>query len=76
MAIDRPNGLELETRWFLGPAEAARLLDVGRSTIYELAAKGELPTIRINGSVQISVDGMKDWIRKKMNECDSGPILD
>jgi excisionase family DNA binding protein len=34
--------------------EAARLLGIGRTTMYQLVAKGEVPVLRIGRSVRVS----------------------
>jgi excisionase family DNA binding protein len=34
--------------------EAARLLGIGRTTLYQLVARGEVPVLRIGRSVRIS----------------------
>ncbi len=50
------------TRLMLKPAEAAELLGLGRSKIYELAAAGEIPVVRIGKSVRIPMDALRHWI--------------
>ncbi len=39
-----------------------RLLDVGRSTVYELIARGELPVIRIGRLVRVPRPALEEWI--------------
>ena len=46
----------------LRPIEAAEAIGLGRSKVYELLASGELPSIRIGGSVRIPVDALRKWI--------------
>jgi excisionase family DNA binding protein len=41
--------------------EAARLLGLGRSTIYELASRGEIPTVHIGRAVRISARALHEW---------------
>jgi excisionase family DNA binding protein len=45
--------------------EAARLLALGRSTVYELIAAGQLPTIHIGRSVRIRVDDLRALIDRE-----------
>jgi excisionase family DNA binding protein len=52
----------------LRPTEAARLLGIGRSKVYELLAKGELPSIRIGGSVRVPVDALRAWVARQVQE--------
>ena len=49
----------------LRPTEAARLLSVGRSTFYELVAKGEIPgVIRIGSAIRVSRRALESWIER------------
>lgn len=50
------------------PIEAAEAIGVGRSKIYELLASGELPSIRIGGSVRVPVDALRAWIARQLAE--------
>jgi excisionase family DNA binding protein len=43
----------------------ARRLSLGRSTVYELMASGELPTVRIGGSVRVPAAALEKWIAEK-----------
>ena len=42
--------------------EAAEAIGVGRSKTYELIASGNLPSIRIGGSIRIPVSALRAWI--------------
>jgi excisionase family DNA binding protein len=55
-------------RMLLRPAEAAEAIGVGRSKVYELLASGELPSIRIGGSVRVPLDKLREWIEQKCAE--------
>jgi excisionase family DNA binding protein len=46
----------------LRPTEAAQLLGIGRSTLYELMAAGAIPTIHIGRSVRIPLAQLKHWV--------------
>src|SRR5947207_472560 len=52
----------------LRPAEAAEAIGVGRSKAYELIASGELPSVRIGGSVRVPVEKLREWIDRKAAE--------
>lgn len=43
--------------------EAARYLSVGRSTLYELIARGDVPTIHIGRAVRVPTEALKDYVR-------------
>lgn len=42
--------------------EAARMLSLGRSTIYELMASGELPSVTIGTARRIPLAALQSWI--------------
>ena len=52
-------------RLLLRPIEAAEAIGIGRSKVYELLASGELPSIRIGGSVRVPVDALRAWIAQQ-----------
>ena len=52
----------------LRPLEAAEAIGIGRSKVYELLASGELPSLRIGGSVRVPVDKLREWIERKAAE--------
>jgi excisionase family DNA binding protein len=54
-------------RLLLRPAEAAEVIGIGRSKMYELLASGELPSIKIGGSVRIPMEGLKAWIAARVS---------
>lgn len=58
-------------RLLLRPIEAAEAIGVGRSRMYELLASGELPSIRIGGSVRVPVDALRAWIARQLETQDS-----
>ncbi len=46
------------------PMEAARMLSIGKTTIYELLATGEIPSIHIGRSIRIPAKALEEWIEK------------
>ena len=58
----------MDAKLLLRPTEVAEAIGVGRSKVYELLAKGELPSIRIGGSLHVPVNKLRDWIDKKAGE--------
>lgn len=42
--------------------EAAQFLSLGRSTLYQLIASGQLPVVRIGRSVRLSREALRHWI--------------
>ena len=48
--------------------DAARLIGVGRSTIYELAARGEIPVVRIGRAVRVPAHALQEWAARLERE--------
>ena len=46
----------------LRPEEAARVLGIGRSKVYELLAAGELPVVRIGRATRIPAAALQRWV--------------
>ena len=55
-------------RLLLRPVEAAEAIGIGRSKVYELLASGDLPSIRIGGSVRVPVAALHAWIERQLAE--------
>lgn len=49
-------------------AEAARMLDISKPTLYKLIHQQDFPSFRVGGRTLISVDGLRDWVRRQLNE--------
>lgn len=47
-------------------AEAARILSIGRTAVYQLIWSGELTPIHIGRSVRISVDELETFVRRRL----------
>ena len=50
------------------PAEAAAAIGVSRSRMYELIASGEIPSLRIGGSLRVPVDPLRRWVEQQVAE--------
>ena len=48
--------------------EAARLLGVSKPTVYQLMNRADFPAFKLGNRTLVSVDGLKEWIRKQVNE--------
>jgi excisionase family DNA binding protein len=46
------------------PDNAGAILDVGRTTIYQLIASGELRSVKIGRSRRIPADALEDYVNK------------
>jgi len=49
-------------------AQAAEILTIGRSTIYQLIWNAELVPIRIGRSVRFTVDQLKEYVNRRRAE--------
>jgi excisionase family DNA binding protein len=46
----------------MNPKEAAEMLSISRSKLYELLAAGTLPSVRIDGCRRIAVDVLRAYV--------------
>lgn len=51
----------------LRPVEAAEAIGISRTKIYELLARGDLPSVRIGASVRVPVDALRAWIARQLD---------
>ena len=47
----------------LTPEEAAHVLGIGRTKLYQLLADGQLPSVRIGGSRRVSADALTRFVQ-------------
>jgi len=52
----------------LRPAEVAETLGLGRTRVYALIGAGEIPSIRIGGSVRVPLDSLREWVTARAAE--------
>jgi excisionase family DNA binding protein len=50
--------------------EAAQRLGLGRSTIYELIASGDLPAVRIGRAVRVPASRLAAWVERQAQEAE------
>lgn len=48
--------------------EAARMLNISRPTLYRLIHQQDFPSFKVGGRTLISVEGLRDWVRRQLNE--------
>ena len=58
------NDAPAPERILLRMSEAAHVLGLGKSTVYEMAAAGELPMVRIGRSVRIPAHALREWAER------------
>ncbi len=62
--MDAPN----EVPRLLRMAEAAAVLGVSRSKVYALAQRGEIPTIRMGGSIRVPSGALAAWVESRTHQ--------
>ncbi len=63
--------IKLIDRLAVNATEAAKLLGVSRTTVYQYMARNDFPCVRLagpGGRVIIPVDGLRDWLKAHMKE--------
>ena len=53
-------------RLLLRAGEAAELLGVSRSRVYELIAQGTIPSIKLGSTVRVPLDALRQWIADQL----------
>jgi len=56
--------LPREHRWLLGIPEAAAALGVGRSPLYELAARGDVQIVRVGRRALVPVASIESYVER------------
>ncbi len=51
--------------------ECARITNLGRSTIFNLIADGQLPVVRIGRAVRVPRAGLEEWITRRTERASS-----
>ncbi|MFC1848441.1 helix-turn-helix domain-containing protein [Chloroflexota bacterium] len=49
----------------LKPNEVAQVLGIGRSLVYELIARKEIPSVRLGRCIRIPAESLQRWIREQ-----------
>ena len=52
----------------LTPSEAAKVLSISRSKLYELIAEGRVATVRIDTSRRVPARALEDYVRQLQDE--------
>lgn len=61
----KPSTSILETKLLLTVEETASMLSLGRSKVYDLIAKGEIPSVKIWGSRRVPTDQLIGWLESQ-----------
>lgn len=49
----------------LKPIEAAQVLGIGRSLIYELIARREIPSVRLGRCLRVPKESLQQWLKER-----------
>lgn len=56
----------------LTPIQVAELLGVGRSTVYELLASGDIPSVRVGRSRRVPLGSVEKYVEARLAEAQDG----
>jgi len=58
---------QTQNKLLLRVSEAAELLSVARSKAYAMVKAGELPSVRLGGSVRVPLARLREWVESRAN---------
>jgi prophage regulatory protein len=56
----------------LKPNEAAQVLGIGRSLIYELIARREIPSVRLGRCLRVPTESLNIWLKEQETKRQDG----
>lgn len=62
-SVEDPQAMRSLEEPLLNADEAAQLLHVPRSTLYELVRSRHLPHVRVGRGLRFTREGLADWVR-------------
>jgi excisionase family DNA binding protein len=54
----------------LKPTEAAEMLRLSRSRVYELVESGALPSVKVGRFIRVPVEGLRRWVEEHSRTSD------
>lgn len=61
----------MDTRKLLTVGEAAQAMGIGRSMLYQLVMRGDIPSIKIGRARRIPVTALDEWIGRQQAEVEA-----
>ncbi len=49
------------------PSEVAQICGIGRSLVYELIARKEIPSIRLGRCIRVPIESLQRWLKDREN---------
>ena len=59
---------ENDDRLLLRLPEVAARLGLGRTTVYDLVQRGDLPVVRVGRAVRVPVGALRRWVEKQTED--------
>ncbi|MCC6177285.1 MAG: helix-turn-helix domain-containing protein [Chloroflexi bacterium] len=59
---------ENDDRLLLRLPEVAARLGLGRTTVYDLIQRGDLPVVRVGRAVRVPVDALQRWVERQTED--------
>jgi prophage regulatory protein len=59
-------------RLLLKPMEVTQVLGIGRSLVYELIARKEIPSVRLGRCIRVPADSLKRWLKDQEAQRQNG----
>lgn len=66
------NRVETAEPLLLDVQEAARMVGIGRSKLYELIRKGHIPVVHIGRSVRVPVSALREFVSQMLADQEGG----
>ena len=64
--LSRSNIEEYGRKELLKAADAAKILNISKSMTYQMMQRGEIPTVRIGGSVRVRMIDLDEYIKNSL----------
>jgi prophage regulatory protein len=59
-------------RLLLKPVEVTQVLGIGRSLVYELIARKEIPSVRIGRCIRVPAESLQRWLKDQEAQRQNG----
>jgi prophage regulatory protein len=57
----------------LKPAEVTKILGIGRSLVYDLIARREIPSIRLGRCIRVPSESLQKWLKDQESQASETP---